>query len=61
MFKLSVSPPRCFIGGLRIHHGLTGLALIAVGVYSHRRSVFLLGSLLTLEDWTDFPWSLFDH
>lgn len=61
MFKLSVSPPRCFIGGLRIHHGLTGLVLASIGIRTRRRSLFLLGALLTAEDFADIPWSLFDH
>lgn len=61
MFKLSVSPPRCHIVGLRIHHALTGMAISAVGIYRGSRSLFVIGFLLTLQDFHDHPWSLFDH
>ena len=61
MFELSVSPPRCYLGGLRIHHGLTGLVLAGIGFRTKKRSLFLLGALLTAEDFKDIPWSFFDH
>lgn len=42
--------PRCklYIAGRRVHHGLTGIALIAVG------------ALLCLHDRRDWPWPLRD-
>lgn len=59
--RVTARPPRCYVAGLRIHHGLTGMALIAAGLLSRRRGVFVLGALLALEDWRDLPFSLFDN
>ncbi len=58
--RLTVTPPRCYVAGLRVHHGLTGVLLIAVGLLAKRRRMFLLGALLTIEDWHDWPFSMFD-
>lgn len=58
--RVTTRPPRCYVAGLRIHHGLTGLLLLAVGLLSHRRRVFALGALLAIEDWRDWPFSMFD-
>ncbi len=58
--QVSVSPPRLHILGLRVHHGLTGVVLAVAGLASRRRGLFAVGALLTLEDFHDWPWSLFD-
>jgi hypothetical protein len=58
--RVTAHPPRCYVAGLRVHHGLTGVLLIAAGLASRRRGVFALGALLTIEDFGDWPWSLFD-
>ena len=58
--RITAHPPRCYVVGLRVHHGLTGIVLLMVGLLSHRRRVFLLGALLAAEDWRDWPFSFFD-
>jgi hypothetical protein len=60
MVRVSLHPPRCYLAGLRVHHGLTGLVLVAAGLLSHRRGLFALGAVLVAEDFSDWPWSLFD-
>lgn len=60
MVRLSLAPPRCYLAGLRIHHGLTGVLLVAGGLIARKRGLFVLGALLALEDFRDLPWSLFD-
>lgn len=57
---VTARPPRCYVAGLRVHHGLTGVVLIAAGLLGRRRGVLALGALLALEDFGDWPWSLFD-
>lgn len=39
---------RVYVCGLRVHHGLTGVLLIAVGV------------VLVAHDWADRPWRVRD-
>lgn len=58
--RISTRPPRVYVAGLRIHHGLTGLLLILAGLLSRRRGAFVLGALLAAEDWRDWPFSMFD-
>jgi hypothetical protein len=36
------------IGGLRIHHGIVGVAFVTIG------------TALIAHDWRDFPWRLHD-
>lgn len=43
---LTGRPTRVYINGWRIHHGLAGLALIALGL------------ALAAHDWRDRPWRL---
>lgn len=40
--------PRVYLGGQRLHHGLVGCMLLAVG------------AALVAHDWRDRPWSLKD-
>ena len=39
---------RVYVRGRRIHHGLTGAVMAAVG------------ALLLIHDWKDRPWSFYD-
>ena len=41
MFRVGLHPPRCWVFGHRVHHGLAGVALAAVGV------------ALAAQDWHD--------
>jgi len=41
--------PKVYLAGLRVHHGLAGLALAAAGV------------ALVIDDWADRWWSVFDR
>lgn len=54
------SSGRCYICGLRLHHGLTGTALVALGVTFGRRVLVGVGALLVLHDFRDWPWPLVD-
>lgn len=45
---IRVSNRRCYVLGYRLHHGLTGLILAALGV------------ALTYHDRRDFPWRIHD-
>lgn len=58
--RVSARPPRCYVVGLRVHHGLTGVVLLVVGLLSHRRGAVAIGALLAIEDMHDWPWSMFD-
>jgi hypothetical protein len=58
--RVTARPPRCYVAGLRVHHGLTGVVLIAAGLISHRLALFIVGVLLAIQDWHDWPFSLFD-
>jgi hypothetical protein len=58
--------PRLYVGGLRVHHGLTG-SLLFLGTSCLRRHANLraltaiaAGSLI-LDDAHDFPWRLRDR
>jgi hypothetical protein len=53
--------PRVYVFGLRIHHGLAGVALIAVGLAHSERSLIALGCALVLDDAHDFPWALLER
>ena len=62
LIRLTVHPagPRLYLAGRRIHHGLTGLALIAsalahVGPRSSRNAAGAVGAMLVLHDRRDFP------
>lgn len=46
--------PRLYVASLRVHHGLTGAACVALGAARRRRSLFLAGWLLMLHDAHDF-------
>lgn len=59
--RVTVSPPRFYLAGMRIHHGLTGVVLLAAGLASRRRCLFAVGALLVAEDWPDWPFSPFDR
>jgi hypothetical protein len=55
--------PRVYVGGLRVHHGLTGAVLLACGLLAPaagRPVVVSLAVLLMVDDAHDFPWSLRD-
>lgn len=57
--------PRLYVGGLRVHHGLTGAALAAAGAKARRRPIgralIVLGATLIAHDRKDFPFSPFDN
>jgi nucleotide-binding universal stress UspA family protein len=55
--------PRLYLGGLRLHHGLTGELLALDGLRRRGRlglAEVLAGLLLMGDDWHDFPFSLRD-
>jgi hypothetical protein len=56
--------PRLYVGGLRIHHGLSG-ELLTVDALRRRGRVALfeaaVGLLLCATDWHDFPFSPIDR
>lgn len=57
--RVTVRPPRCWIIGLRVHHAVTGLLLMALGLVRGSRGLFVAGFALVLEDWRDWWWSPF--
>jgi hypothetical protein len=58
--RVTARPPRCYVAGLRVHHAVTGCALIVGGLRLHRLGMFVFGVLLVVHDWPDWPFSLFD-
>lgn len=42
--------PRLYVGGLRVHHGTTGLMLSALGLGARRRALVGLGLVLAVHD-----------
>lgn len=36
ILRVSLAPPRCYVFGRRVHHGLVGLALVAHDVHDWR-------------------------
>ena len=48
--------PRVYVGGLRIHHGLAGCGLAAVGIARRYALLSAVGIALVLHDRADFPW-----
>lgn len=42
--------PRLYVGGLRVHHGTTGLLVAAAGLGSRSRPLVALGLLLAAHD-----------
>lgn len=55
--------PRLYLGGLRLHHGLTGELLVLDGLRRRGRlriAELLAGLLLMGDDWHDFPFSFRD-
>jgi hypothetical protein len=57
--RVTVYPPRCWVAGLRVHHAVTGLALMCWGLARGSRGLFVAGVALVLEDWRDWWWSPF--
>ncbi len=53
--------PRVYVLGLRLHHGLIGAALLALGLARSERSLVLAGVALIADDAHDFPWALHEH
>lgn len=51
---------RVYVAGLRVHHGLSGLVLIAAGLASGHRGVFAVGAAMVAHDWRDRPFGLID-
>lgn len=59
--KIVLTPCRKFyVGGKRIHHGLTGGALLGAGLLLHKKAVTAIGAALVLHDRHDFPFPLTD-
>ncbi|MBN8867329.1 MAG: hypothetical protein J0H98_07230 [Solirubrobacterales bacterium] len=51
---------KLYFGGRRIHHGLTGGALLGAGLLLHRKAVTAIGVALVIHDRRDFPFPLTD-
>ena len=51
---------KLYFSGRRIHHGLTGGALIGAGLLLHKKTVTAIGAALVLHDRHDFPFPLTD-
>ncbi len=62
MLRLDRNPhgPRLYLCGLRVHHGLSGLVLAAIGACVHSRALVAVGTLALADDWRDFPFPLRD-
>lgn len=45
--------PRCWVLGQRVHHGTTGLALIAAGIATRKRALSVIGLALIAHDRAD--------
>jgi|GEM_PF-3019295 len=59
--KIVLTPCRkLYFGGKRIHHGLTGGALLGAGLLLHKKAVTAIGAALVLHDRHDFPFPLTD-
>lgn len=58
MVEHNTNGPRLYVHGLRVHHGLTGSALVAVGLLTHERALVGCGLALVAHDAHDFPWRL---
>ncbi|CDI05453.1 hypothetical protein [Candidatus Nitrosotenuis uzonensis] len=56
------NPPKVYIGGYRIHHGLVGAALTVAGILSEKPALVGLGASLALDDIADMPdWLNFEN
>ena len=51
---------KLYLGKKRIHHGLTGGALLGAGLLLHKKTVAAIGAALVLHDRHDFPFPLTD-
>lgn len=51
---------KLYIRSRRIHHGLTGEAIFAIGLLLHRRLISAVGLALMAHDRADFPFPLKD-
>ena len=51
---------KLYIRSRRIHHGLTGEAILAIGLLLHRRLISAAGLALMAHDRADFPFPLKD-
>jgi hypothetical protein len=49
---------KVYLGSLRVHHGLTGVAVFAVGCAASSRVLRTAGLLLALDDIWDYPWGM---
>lgn len=47
------NPPKVRIGGIRVHHGLIGAGLCALGILSKRPHLAIPGLILALDDIED--------
>lgn len=54
-WNLQPNPPKIYIGGYRIHHGLVGTLLGLVGLITEKPAITGLGVKLALDDIDDIP------
>lgn len=53
LLDITLLPPRCKVLRRRVHHALTGFALIAYGVGTDNPTAVVAGTVLVLSDWHD--------
>ena len=54
VWRTMPNPPKVYIGGNRIHHGLAGALMFGLGVLTKRRDAAAAGLVLALDDIEDF-------
>lgn len=51
---------KLYVANRRLHHGLTGGAILGAGLFFHKKAVTAIGAALVIHDRHDFPFPLTD-